>query len=181
MPKITLKKLHLILIAGHVGSGKTFLAKKLAKKINCLRIDKDIIDDSFTTSRLSKLYQSAARPYIHKIMYNLAKSNLSDNTSVIIDAPFTKAEKYLNNPTWLKLIKNIAKQNRATIKLIWCTADNKTRQQRILKRNHERDKERLNQLIKYVGPGTLIPIPFKHLFFDTSKNSINKAIRFLTD
>ncbi|MBU1038956.1 ATP-binding protein [Patescibacteria group bacterium] len=181
MPKITLKKLHLILIAGHVGSGKTHLAKKLAKKINCLRIDKDIIDDSFTTSRLSNLYQSAARPYIHKIMYNLAESNLSDNTSVIIDAPYTKAEKYLNNPTWLKLIKNIAKKHKATIKLIWCTADNKTRQHRILKRNHERDQERKDQFKRYVGAGHLIPIPFKHLLFDSTKDSLNKVIKFLAD
>ncbi len=181
MPKITLKKLHLVLIAGHVGSGKTYLAKKLAKKINCFRIDKDVIDDSFTTSRLSNLYQSVARPYIHKIMYNLAESNLSDNSSVIIDAPFINAEKYLNNPAWLKLIKKIAKQHKATIKLIWCEADYLTRRQRIIKRNHQRDKERKAQLKKYIGPGLKLTIPFKHITFNSTKDSLNKAIKFLTD
>jgi len=174
--KLTLKNKLLILVAGYPGTGKTYLAHKLIRKIQIVYIDKDEIDDVFSTSRLSPAYQKF-KPYVHKIMYAVASINLMLGNSVVIDAPFTS--KYMGNKDWLKFIKDFAKKHNVIIKVIWCESSTNTRKARLLKRAHGRDTERKHQIDEFIGKAKKFDIPFEHLYVDTKKLNWKKIFKFL--
>lgn len=177
MSKINLKNKTLILVAGYPGSGKTYLAERLAKKIQAVYIDKDQIDDVFcVSSRISEEYNKY-KPYVHKLMYALAGINLRVDNSVILDSPF--ARRYMGNKEWLKFIKSFAKKHKATIKVIWCEASDNVRKTRIVKRGHGRDKERFHQIDEFVGKAQRFDIPFEHIYAETSKLNWQKIVKFL--
>ncbi len=174
--KTVLKNKTLILVAGYPGSGKTYLAQRLAKKVQVVYVDKDEIDDVFCASRISPEYQKF-KPYVHKIMYAVASMNLKLGNSVILDAPY--ARRYMGNQEWLKFIKNFTKKYKATIKVIWCEAPAHIRKARILKRGHNRDKERRYEIDEFIGKAQRFDIPFKHLYVGTSKINWQEIMSFL--
>jgi predicted kinase len=174
--KIILRKKSLILVAGYPGSGKTYLSHKLIQKIQAVYIDKDEIDDVFSTSRISPTYKKF-KPYIHKIMYALASINLQLGNSVVIDSPFGR--KYMGNKKWLMFIKGFARKHKATIKVLWCEAPNNIRKMRILKRSHARDIERKHEIEEFVSSVERFNIPFEHLYIETEKMNLQKILTFL--
>ncbi len=158
------------------GSGKTYLSQRLIKRIQAVYIDKDKIDDAFTTSRIGHTYEKF-KPYVHKIMYAIASINLKLGNSVILDSPFTR--RYMGNPDWIKFINNFAKKHKAIIKVLWCEAPNHIRKRRIIKRNHERDRERHKEMDEFIGRARRFDIPFEHKYIETNKADWKNILNFL--
>jgi predicted kinase len=174
--KIVLKNKILILVAGFPGSGKTYLSHRLIKRIHAVYIDKDEINDVFTLRRTDPIHKKF-KDYAYKIMYALTSVNLKLNNSVVLDAPFT--QKQLGNREWVKFIKGFAKKHDTKIKVLWCEAPNHIRKGRIIKRNHERDKERYEKLDEFINRAEKLSIPIDYMVVETSRINWTNIFNFI--
>lgn len=183
MSKLLLRNKSLILVGGYPGSGKSVIARKMARTFACVYLDKDEMQDVFSTFRLDKKIK-ATKPFVYSVIYKIAENNLALNTSVLIDAPFS-LKRYMPNKQWVLFMKKLAKANGARIKVVWCIARNETRKKRILRRAADRDKERFPELDEFIAGDIYFdkthkfPIPFPHLIFDTEKDSFSAIVKFL--
>lgn len=165
------------MVCGAPGSGKTKLAKKIAKKINTFYIDKDIIQNTFTKKREGAFYTSI-RDYTYKIMYNLAFANIKLEKNVIVVAPHVKE---MRNESWIEFISLRAKKAHAKVKVIWCYAPEKVIKERLKKRGYKRDEKKLKNWKKFLREEPIrVKIPFEFIEIDTSKKyRLNEIIEFL--
>lgn len=96
------------IIIGSAGSGKSTIARQLARRHQAALLDKDCMFAelvSFTLAaygepddRDSPFYCEQVRPLEYSAMMGVASDNLALGTSVIIDAPFAA---FLNQPDYL--------------------------------------------------------------------------------
>ena len=74
----------LLQMAGHPGSGKSDLSKKIAKRTGAIVIDRDIIKSSMINSNIK---EAIAASVSYDIVFDLAEFYLNMELSVIIDTP----------------------------------------------------------------------------------------------
>lgn len=89
----------LVLVVGRAGSGKSTVARNLAKSIGASYLDKDSVND-FTGALLelhgeapgardeSTYYTTSIRPLEYQTILKMASQNLVLGNNVVIDAPF---------------------------------------------------------------------------------------------
>jgi len=71
-------------MSGFPGSGKSTISKEIAKKINAVVIDKDILKSSMLESGIS---DDVASKLSYDVLFDLAKFYLEQEKSVILDSP----------------------------------------------------------------------------------------------
>ncbi len=105
-------KATVIFTVGFPGSGKSTVAKSVAKHFNATYLDKDSLCNTLTGAMLeshgelatardnSELYRTRIMPAEYETLFSAAHNTLSSTSCVVIDAPFIAFlddENYMNN------------------------------------------------------------------------------------
>lgn len=100
-------------MAGYPGSGKSTLARKIAQKVKCVVVDRDVIK---TAMIQSKVPNDIINTSSYKVLFDLANSFLDMGMSVIIDTPCYYDESLMNG-------QEIAKIHEVKYKYIECRVE----------------------------------------------------------
>jgi aminoglycoside phosphotransferase family enzyme/predicted kinase len=129
----------LFITAGMVGTGKTFLAQALAKRLGLVVISSDVTRKQLagipvTEHRFEEFDRGIYSPEFSKKtygkMFTEARHILSGGGSVILDASFIRAEERLK-------AKKLAEESGADFFIVECRLDEKTIKQRLAQRLEE--------------------------------------------
>jgi predicted kinase len=155
----------LILVTSPPASGKTYVSKQLAKKLkNVVYLDKDTLivlsKQIFAVAgqeynRSSDFFEKNIRNYEYEAIVALALEALEYDDIVLINAPFTREirdEKYMAD-----LKSKLALIN-TKLTVIWVQTDVAVCKQRMISRNSDRDKWKLEHWDEYVA-GVNFEIP----------------------
>jgi aminoglycoside phosphotransferase family enzyme/predicted kinase len=165
----------LLITTGLVGTGKTFLAQALAKRLGLVVISSDV-----TRKRLSGIpptkhrfeefdrgiYSAEFSRKTYDTMFAEAKDILTEGGSVILDASFIKARERLK-------VKELAEELGADFFIVECSLDERTIKQRLTRRLEEVSTsdgrwEIYPSQKRAFEPVVEAPAP-KHVIIDTSK------------
>lgn len=181
---------HFILITSPPASGKTFVAKQLAKMLNgCVYLDKDALiplsKQIFKAAgepfdRSSDFFEQNVRNYEYLAIMDVALEALEFSFFVLINAPFTrelKSEKYL-----AELRAKLCTMD-AELSVVWVHTDIEVCRQRMMERNSERDTWKLSHWEEYVQSVNFDPPPIKglHLIDNSAKDSYREPLKQLAD
>lgn len=103
----------LLQMAGHPGSGKSTLSKRIAKDLGAIILDRDIIKTSMINSNVPENIINSAS---YDVVFELAKFYLRLNNNVIIDTPCYFEE-------GLRRGTNISEEYGANYRYIECRVD----------------------------------------------------------
>lgn len=150
-------KKKLFLVGSPPASGKTYVAQKLSALLNQpVYLDKDTIiplsKAAFKAAnepynRDSKFFNTYIRDAEYEAIIDVAFEALMFNAYVILNAPFTK--EFRDNEYMAKL-KQRAADIDAELVLIWVHCDEKLIHERMIARNSERDKWKLENWEAYL-------------------------------
>ncbi len=110
----------LVVFAGLPGTGKTSLARTMARELHAMYLDKDTIKDTaIAVARELKLERAAefAGPLSYELMVGLARDNLTLGLSVVLDSP-------AGYRTFREKVEQLARSAKADLKLIECICTN---------------------------------------------------------
>ncbi|PKO22097.1 MAG: hypothetical protein CVU38_11185 [Chloroflexi bacterium HGW-Chloroflexi-1] len=118
----------LIVFAGMPGTGKTSLARAVARELRAAYLDKDTIKDGVMVLadqlRLDQGEQLAG-PLSYELLVSLARDNLTLGLSVVLDSP-------AGYQVFREKVKGLARGVKANLKLIECICtDEKLLRQRV--------------------------------------------------
>lgn len=163
----------LILVCGLPGTGKSTLAKNLAKKINATVLRTDVIrKELFNRPR----YTEEEKKLIYDILFLIAKYLLQNKNNVIVDGTFYKKK-------IREKIYSIGEKTGSDLHIIECTSPEDV----IIERMKRRDKRGKNlsdadfQVYKRIKD-EFEPITRRHITIDTTRSvrkTLNLAIRTL--
>lgn len=147
----------LILVTSPPASGKTYVSKKLAENIrHIVYLDKDTLAPLSKKifeaageeyNRSSDFFEKYVRNAEYETVLALAFEALDYENCVLINAPFSKEirnEKYMIN-----LKKRLEAKN-SLLSVVWVETDIEVCRKRMIKRNSERDKWKLENWDEYV-------------------------------
>jgi len=165
----------LFITTGLVGTGKTFLAQALAKRLGLVVISSDVTRKQLASIPLTEhhfeefdsgIYSAEFSRKTYAQMFSEAKAILVDGGSVILDASFIKAEERLR-------AKELAKEMGADFLIIECTLDEGSIKQRLTQRREQGSTSDGRWEIyppqKRASEPVLEVPPQKHAIIDTSK------------
>lgn len=162
---------HFILITSPPASGKTFVAKQLAKMLGeCVYLDKDaliplskqifrVAQEPF--DRSSDFFEEHVRNYEYLAVMAVAFEALEFSRFVLINAPFTRE---LRDEQYLAGLRQKLKTMDAKLSVVWVHTDIEVCRQRMIARNSERDTWKLNHWEEYVASVNFDPPPLKNLW-----------------
>jgi predicted kinase len=107
---------YLIVFAGLPGTGKSSLARAVARELRAVYLDKDTIKEAvIAVARELKIEQGPdlAGPASYELLVVLARDNLSLGVSVVLDSPAGYRQ-------FREQVSELAKARRAALKLIEC-------------------------------------------------------------
>ena len=176
----------LFITSGLVGTGKTFLAQALAKRLGLVVISSDITRKQLASIPLTEhrfeefdsgIYSPEFSRKTYAQMFAAAKAILADGGSVILDASFIKAKERLK-------AKGLAEEMGADFLIIECTLDEGSIKQRLAQRLEQGSVSDGRWEIyppqkKAFEPVLEVP-PQKHAIIDTSK-PVEENIRQILD
>lgn len=189
----------LILVTSPPACGKTFISKQLAKSLeHVVYLDKDTLiplsRQIFSVAneeynRSSEFFETYIRNYEYDTIIALALEALEYDDTVLINAPFTRE---VRSPKYMEQLRSKLQKIGAKLVVIWVVTDKEICHQRMIKRNSDRDKWKLEHWNKYIKscnftiPKT-IENPKKEqkllLFYNSSeeeyKKSMKKTIKIL--
>lgn len=181
---------HFILITSPPASGKTFVAKQLAKMLGeCVYLDKDALiplsKQIFQVARQpfdrsSDFFEEHVRNYEYLAVMDVAFEALEFSRFVLINAPFTRElrdEQYLMN-----LRKKLDGMD-AKLSVLWVHTDIEVCRQRMIARNSERDTWKLSHWEEYVAAVNFAPPPLTGLCIidNSTENSYQKPLKEFID
>ncbi len=147
----------LILVTSPPASGKTYISKKLSERLkHIVYLDKDTLiplsKQIFTVAgeeynRSSDFFKKYIRDYEYITIVDLALEALQYDSKALINAPFTseiRDEAYMNN------LKEKLRALNAKLTVIWVVTDPEIVHQRMMERNSDRDKWKLENWKEYI-------------------------------
>jgi hypothetical protein len=165
----------LFITTGLVGTGKTFLAQALAKRLGLVVISSDVTRKRLagipiTEHRFEEFDTGIYSPEFSRMTYDKifakARHVLGDGGSVIIDASFIKAEERLK-------AKRLAEEMSADFFIIECTLDEESIRKRLVQRVEQETTSDGRWEIYQPQKRAFNPVveasPQKHVIIDTSK------------
>ncbi len=136
----------LIVFAGLPGTGKTSLARTVARELHAMYLDKDTIKDiAIALGREMKLERVAelAGPLSYELLVSIARDNLSLGLSVVLDSP-AGYRKFREN------VEQLARSAKVDLKLIECICTNEgLLRDRIERRSEESPEHRTHDWATY--------------------------------
>jgi tRNA uridine 5-carbamoylmethylation protein Kti12 len=148
----------LILVTSPPASGKTYVSKKLAQALNhVVYLDKDTLivlsKQIFkvaheTYNRSSDFFEENIRNYEYEAIVDIALEALDYSDTILINAPFTREIRDLDYINSLKL--KLAKKDTKLV-IIWVITDVEVVHQRMIQRNSDRDKWKLDNWEEYIS------------------------------
>ncbi|GMH40371.1 hypothetical protein BSKO_08275 [Bryopsis sp. KO-2023] len=105
----------LVLVKGHPGSGKTSVARGLARRLLWPVVDKDDARGPLHTSDFGGVSQSRLNELSYQVMFRIVKTQLECGLSVIVDCPFARKELFNE-------AKELAEKSGARIVILECEA-----------------------------------------------------------
>lgn len=142
----TLKKMQVIMMCGMVGSGKSFIAKKIASKVNAVYLSTDEIrwcevipyDLGFSYNNFFKIERFDEKGFkkVYKKLWDKINKYISYGKKVVIDASFLNRRRKI----WAARLSRKVNNN---LCLIHVKTDINIILQRIKKRAQEREKKEL--------------------------------------
>jgi predicted kinase len=124
----------LVVFAGLPGTGKSSLARAVARELHAVYLDKDTIKDAvIAVARELKTEQGTdlAGPISYELLVVLARDNLSLGLSVVLDSPAGYRQ-------FREQVSELAKARRANLKLVECICtDESLLRQRVEERGRE--------------------------------------------
>lgn len=149
----------LIIICGLPGTGKTFLSKKLAERINAVHLNTDKVRKELFSQ---PTYSEEEKQKIYTEMFARAGKLLLQRKNVILDATFFKSD-------LRQLAYDVAEENSSAYYIIECVASFCRVKERIIEREkQETDSDADVRVYKKVSE-EFEPIEEAHLTLDTSK------------
>jgi len=158
-----------------VGTGKTFLAQALAKRLGLVVISSDVTRKRLASIPVTEhrfeefdsgIYSPEFSRKTYDKMFSEAKAILADGGSVILDASFIKAEERLK-------AKRLAEKMGADFFIIECTLDEESIKQRLAQRLEKGSTSdgrwEIYEPQKSAFETVLEVPPQKHAIIDTSK------------
>lgn len=180
-----------IAIGGFAGSGKTELARVLARDTGWAVLDKDTITRPVVEAALEALGQSPndresdvylqkIRPREYECLMAAMVENLQCGNSAIIAAPFIKE---FGNQAWINRLESACAELGATLHIVWVHCDPGTMHTYVRHRGAARDAAKLARWAGYLkGIDTHFRPPAAHTVIDNCSNGEplrDQAKRFL--
>lgn len=182
-------KKNIIFLIGAAGCGKSSIGKIICKYYNIMYLDKDIVCNNFTSKLLQlngynsgdrddcAFYKNDLMPIEYKTILDIANDNISLGQSVLLDAPFCA---YFNDENYLNKLKTKYNwSNDVNIIVIHIDIDEKLHYTRILERNNERDKWKLDNWQEYILSLEKNKCTWKnaiHLYYNNNNDLPDKLI-----
>lgn len=181
----TSNKLNFIITAGFAGSGKTTLAKRVAKELGYPLLDKDTVTRHFTdflleqtdsdsNGRESDFYVNKVRDLEYLSCYRICEENFHLGNSVVFSAPFIKElsdYKFFASQFDLSLLDSLG----VSLKILWIEHDLDTEKLRIMERGAKRDDYKLAHWSEYEKSIANFSIdPSYHLFTYSSASDVDE-------
>lgn len=149
---------HLILVTSPPASGKTYISKQLAKRLNhVVYLDKDaliplskrvFIAANEEINRSSDFFEENVRNYEYDVIVDIALEALEYEDLVLINAPFTREirdDEYINS-----LKEKLAAVN-AQLTVVWIVTDVEVCRQRMIARHSDRDTWKIEHWDEYIA------------------------------
>ena len=149
-------KVHLVLVGGLAGSGKTHVAYEVCRKTKFGYLDKDTLVGRMTDKLLvamdgpygneerdSELYLDEIRPMEYECLIASAVENISLGNSTVVSAPFVRE---MVDAHWRMNIKHdceAALGRTVLVDYVWVHAEEEVLKRRITQRRAARDKYKL--------------------------------------
>jgi len=182
----TRSKPALFITTGLVGTGKTFSAQALAKRLGLVVISSDVTRKKLASIPLTEhrfeefdsgIYSAEFSRKTYGKMFTEARDILAEGGSVILDASFIRAEERLK-------AKKLAAELGADFFIVECSLDEETIKQRLAQRLEEGSTSDGRWEIYPSQKGAFEPVaevpPQKHVIIDTSK-PLEENIRQILD
>lgn len=154
-----------ILVTSPPACGKTYISKQLAKNLkHVVYLDKDTLivlsKQIFAVAnqeynRSSDFFETNIRDYEYAAVIALALEALEYDDIVLINAPFTRE---VRNPAYMAHLREQLLQKNARLTVIWVQAEVEVCRQRMIRRNSDRDKWKLENWDTYIA-GVNFEIP----------------------
>ncbi|MZD09148.1 AAA family ATPase [Streptomyces sp. SID5785] len=149
----------MVLVGGFAGSGKSEFAKFLGGLTGWTILDKDtltrrLVDQLLVAlggeahDRSSDLYREKVRPLEYHCLIEVAKENIRNGISVILDAPFV-AE--FSQADWMRRFENFCRPRQAQLSTIWVECDAESMREYIEFRGAARDMWKMEAWDDYLG------------------------------
>lgn len=155
----------LILVTSPPASGKTYVSKQLAKNLkHVVYLDKDTLivlsKQIFVVAgqeynRSSDFFEANIRDYEYAAIVDLAMEALEYDDIVLINAPFTRE---IRDTGYMNALREKLTRKNAVLTVIWVQTDVEVCRQRMIDRNSDRDRWKLDHWDEYIA-GVNFDIP----------------------
>lgn len=155
----------LILVTSPPACGKTYVSKQLAANLkHVVYLDKDTLivlsKQIFVVAnqeynRSSDFFEANIRDFEYAAIVDLALEALEYDDIVLINAPFTREVRDTN---YMSALKTRLAQKNASLTVIWVQTGVEVCRQRMLKRNSDRDRWKIEHWDEYIA-GVNFDIP----------------------
>ncbi|WP_308187866.1 ATP-binding protein [Pseudonocardia sp. ICBG1142] len=169
-----------ILIGGYPGSGKSELARTLAREVGWTVIDKDTVTRPLVEQLLevlgrsphdreSEVYLNQVRPREYEAVAAVVTENLQCGNSVIADAPFLRE---FTDPAWLCRTIDAHAAFNADTTVVWVACDAQTMHSYLRRRGAARDATKLADWTAHLeGLDLNFRPPIAHVVVENSASS----------
>lgn len=148
---------NVIMIGGYAGSGKSELARIIARETGWALLDKDTLTRPVVeralealgespNDRESEAYLSEVRPREYEALAAAVLENLQCGTSVIATAPYVRE---FQDPAWLERTADDYAALDARVTLVWVYCDTRTMHSYLRRRGAARDASKLADWQQY--------------------------------